>query len=162
MNQRSASTLSMPSDGSRMNPPWDLPRPPTVIVVPTGDGEYVRGSSSWAAIGVARKAAPRRTVRRLVIGSLQSSGDGERVVGGPHDAQRALVEAARLDVLVHDVGGHHTGVEIDVHPGAAGAAPARHAPPVDAGAEHAREHRRADGVAQAPPDGIAHDEIVAF
>ena len=35
-------------EGSNVTSPFDLPKAINIKVVPTGDGEYARGSSSWA------------------------------------------------------------------------------------------------------------------
>src|SRR5262245_54586339 len=73
-----------------------------------------------------------------------------------------MIEAAVLDVLVHDVRDGHAAIEVVDHERAAGSAPARDALPLDVRSIEPDGERAFEAEAESPSQRIAGHEIGPF
>src|SRR5262245_1464157 len=78
-----------------------------------------------------------------------------------NDGDAAWIDAAVLEMTIHDVGDRHSRVEVVHHEGAARAAPARDAPASDVGPVDLDQRWILERVAQAPPNVKSEDSIRA-
>src|SRR5262249_18099382 len=100
--------------------------------------------------------------RELFPVSRVSRRTEEALVCGSNDVHAAVIDAAMLDVFVHDVRHGHAAVEVVHDERAAGSAPACDAFPLDVRSKNADHGLALEAVAQSPPEGVASHEVGAL